>query len=92
MQEQTFFSDPAIDKMMNMVLALGSELHITRMRNSALEGLLVRNGTISKDDLENWTPDATEQAAVSKDLQSLVLNIFGTIAGEVAKPTMPEAN
>ncbi len=50
--EQTFFSDPALDRVFGVVMALASEVHVARARLAAIEAKLVEQNidlNLSKD-------------------------------------------
>ena len=57
-----YFSDPAIDKLHAIVMSLIGELSVTRDRLDALERVLDEKGTVSRDDLEAYVPDAAAEA------------------------------
>ena len=60
--EQTFFKDPAIDRLLAMVMTLAAELHVTRDRLACMEMLLETGEPVTKAALDQFQPDA-EQAA-----------------------------
>ena len=49
--EQVFFDDPAIDRLMGTVMSLATELFVLRNRLSALEGLMAKSGLLDIDKL-----------------------------------------
>ncbi|GIU82804.1 MAG: hypothetical protein D6687_05230 [Acidobacteria bacterium] len=53
MKEQTFFNDPAVDRLMGVVFQLASEVYILKDRVKALEKLLEENGIIPAEAVEN---------------------------------------
>jgi len=58
-----FFEDPAIDKLLAMLLALVGEVSVMRDRQDTLERLIVESGTISLDEIELYQPSDTVLAA-----------------------------
>ena len=60
--EQLFFDDPAIDRMMGVVMALATEHYVLRDRVRALEGELVSKGTVAAGALDR-VPDGDREAA-----------------------------
>lgn len=52
-----YFEDPAIDRLMSMVLALVGEVSVVRDRLDTVERLLETRGTISREDIERYAPD-----------------------------------
>jgi len=91
MKEQTFFADPAIDKIMATVLALAAELHIARTRQRALESILVNANLIAPEAVSTWQPDPAAQQDAAEDLAVMVRNLFtpllATAPGSLAKPS-----
>jgi len=58
-----FFEDPAVDKLLAMLLALVGEVSVMRDRQDTLERLIVESGTISLDEIEQYQPSDTVLAA-----------------------------
>lgn len=81
MKEQTFFSDPAIDRIMNVVLGLAAELHTVRTKCHALEDLLVKGGVISATAVEAWTPSPEIRAVAEQELQASVKGLIDACLG-----------
>jgi hypothetical protein len=52
-----YFDDPAIDRTLSIVLALVGEVSVLRERLDTVERLLDANGSISRGDIERYTPD-----------------------------------
>jgi hypothetical protein len=52
-----YFSDPAIDKLMSMLLAVVAELSVTRDRLDAVERLLHERGVLARGDVDAFEPD-----------------------------------
>ena len=76
MADQKFFDDPALDRMMGVIFGLASELHITRSRCRALEGVLVDAGVVAPGAVENWAPDSKRQSEAADDLAAMVKTLF----------------
>lgn len=52
-----YFEDPAIDRLLSMVLALASEVSVLRERLDTVERLLERSGALRREDIERYVPD-----------------------------------
>lgn len=50
--DPTFFADPAIDRVMGVVLAMATELYVTRDRLQALEQQLAASGHLDRAQLD----------------------------------------
>jgi hypothetical protein len=52
-----FFDDPAIDRLLSIVMALAAEVSVARERMDTIERLLDQKGVISRTDIEAYAPD-----------------------------------
>ena len=52
-----YFDDPAIDRLLSMVLALTAEVSALRERVDTIERLLEAKGALSRDEIERYAPD-----------------------------------
>lgn len=52
-----YFEDPALDRMLSILLALVGEVSVVRERLDTVERLLDAKGTISRADIEAYEPD-----------------------------------
>ncbi|WP_205590102.1 hypothetical protein [Sphingomonas paeninsulae] len=57
-----FFDDPAIDQMMTFFFELMTEVSVIRDRLDTVERLLDTKGSVSRDDIEAYRPDAAAEA------------------------------
>lgn len=62
-----YFDDPAIDRLLSMVLALAGDVAVLRERLDTIERLLDAKGTLSRADIEGFLPD--REAAYERGLQ-----------------------
>ncbi len=79
--EQTFFADPAIDRLLAMVMTLAAELHVTRDRLRSLEATLEKAGVVAPGALDGYRPDATEAAALKADREAFVAELMQQTLG-----------
>ena len=93
--EQTFFADPALDRLLAMVMTMAAELNVTRDRLATLEILLEGGGPVTAKAMDEFVP-TPEQAArldaarkqFSNELMFCTLGIeasLGAPEGGVAK-------
>lgn len=79
--EQTFFTDPALDRLYGVVWALATEVYVLRDRVGALEGALAASGTVDLEALRA-EPSLEEQADARADrkafVDALMVNLTGT--------------
>lgn len=52
-----FFENTAIDRLLSLTMAVVSEVSVLRERLDTIERLLETKGTISRADIEGYTPD-----------------------------------
>lgn len=53
-----YFEDPAVDRILSILMALVGEVSVLRQRQDTVERLLDEKGTISRADIEAFEPDA----------------------------------
>lgn len=71
-----YFEDPAIDRLMSITMALVGEVSVMRERMDTIERLLDAKGTISRADIETYTPDRAagkERGRITKDYIARVM-------------------
>lgn len=79
MKEQLFFNDPAIDRLMGMVMALAAEIYILRDRNQALEELLEQSGVLRPGAIENLQPSPERRAELAAQRDAFIARIIEPI-------------
>jgi hypothetical protein len=57
-QRQDYFEDPAIDRLLSIVMALAGEMSVIRERQDTVERLLEAKGLLSRAEIESYEPDA----------------------------------
>jgi hypothetical protein len=75
-KEQLFFNDPAMDKMMGMIMALAAEVYILRDRNRALEDRLVSAGLMQAGALDEYKPDPERSKQVGAERDAFIARIM----------------
>lgn len=60
--EQQFFDDPAVDRLMGVVMALATEVFVLQSRLRSLEDRLGDSGLVDVDELRRKGEDRTQQA------------------------------
>jgi hypothetical protein len=83
---QTFFPDPAVDRLTSTVLRLAEELWVLTERMAAFEALAARRGVMPAEDLAafQFTPD--EDEAVRADRGRFIRRILDPLAPDGAPP------
>ena len=75
--EQTFFSDPALDRAFGVVMALATEVWVLRDRVAALEEQLVQRGVL---DVAQLSKEPTSDAR-AKDREEFVAHLMQNLLG-----------
>jgi hypothetical protein len=71
-----YFDDPAIDRVLSITMAVAGEVAVLRERLDSIERLLDEKGTISREDIEAFTPDregAYERGLWHRDYAARIL-------------------
>jgi hypothetical protein len=53
-----YFDDPALDRMLSILMAVAAEVSVLRERLDTVERLLEAKGAISRDDIESYVADS----------------------------------
>jgi len=88
--EQTFFDDPALDRVMAMVMTLAAELHVTRDRLAIVEMLLEAGQPVTREALDTFQPDPTQRAALDTARQQFSETLMACTLGVEASLGAPE--
>tara|TARA_R110002110_G_scaffold10333_3_gene50705 strand:+ start:2642 stop:2941 length:300 start_codon:yes stop_codon:yes gene_type:complete len=79
--EQTFFDDPAIDRLMGVVMSLATEVYVLRDRLGALEVELDDKGVVSREALGAEPSDAQRAQSVA-DRDAFVEHLLSNLLGQ----------
>ena len=80
-----YFSDPAIDKLLAIVVALVSEVSVMRDRLETVETLIEEKGVFSRDDIEQFEPSADQVAIRDTQREEYLERVFRIIQTELDK-------
>lgn len=79
-----FFSDPAIDKVLNMVVTLASEVWTLRERLAAMEALQVDRGVLGAGAVDEHEFSADDEARLGVQRKEFIDGLFRILQEEVA--------
>jgi hypothetical protein len=79
--EQTFFEDPAINRVLGVTMALAGEVYVLRDRLRALEARLEEAGVVAPGALDA-EPGADELARSAADRDAFVAHLMSNLLGE----------
>ena len=75
-QRPYFMNDKQTEQVMSITMALAMELSVTRERVSTLECLLEEKGILTREEVENYSPDKEEVARRSASTQEYLARIL----------------
>ena len=78
-----FFEEPAVDKLLAMVLALAGELSVESDRNDSLVRLLEEKGVLSAEELKAFSPSEAVMAEREERRQEILESLFRIVLQEV---------
>ncbi len=55
-----FYDDPAVERVLNITMAVAGELAVMRERMDSIERILEKKGLLSREEIENYVPDSKE--------------------------------
>jgi hypothetical protein len=86
-----FFRDPAVDRVLGVVLELAGEVYVLRERVRSLEQALERGGTLRRVDIERLHSDPTpeERALQLAERDALIARILAPMADQADSPAPP---
>jgi len=78
-----FFADPAIDKVLNMVVVLASEVWTLRERLLAIEALQVQQGSLSAGEVDAFEFSADDDGNLAIQRKEFIDSLFRVLAEQV---------
>lgn len=74
--DPVFFRDPAIDRLIETVMAIGSELWIQRDRMRVIEKLLAQHGAVTAEMIEQYKDDEAGEAERKAARDQMVKRLY----------------
>jgi hypothetical protein len=81
-----FFADPAIDKILNMVVVLGSEVWTLRERLAAFEAIQVRQGGLAAGEIDAFDFSPEQEAKLAGERKEFIDSLFRVLQVQVEEP------
>ena len=78
-----FFADPAVDKVLNMVVTLGSEVWALRERLIAMESLQIKKMVFKVGEIDSFEFPPAQEAALAVDRKEFIENLFHIMPEQV---------
>ncbi len=86
-----FFADPAVDKVLNMVVTLASEVWALRERVLAMETIGAARGTFSPGEVDTFEFPAEVEQRLAGERKEFIENLFRILGEEVTQPSRSPA-
>lgn len=87
-----YFSDPAIDKLLSIVISLAGELSVTRERLDTVERLLEEKKILTISEIDHYQPSEEVDAARAEARAQFIETILRVVEAdfeEITRPDMP---
>ena len=78
-----FFADPAIDKVLNMVVVLGSEIWTLRERLAAMEAIQIRQGDLAPGEVDAHEFSAEDEGRLAAQRKEFIDSLFRILEEQV---------
>jgi hypothetical protein len=89
--EQTFFPDPADDRLLGIVFNLASELQVLRDRVRVLEHLLETKSVLAPHEIDGFRGSDEVEHAIAVDRREYVRHLLEPVLGRAASRNDVEA-
>jgi acetoin utilization deacetylase AcuC-like enzyme len=87
-----FFDDPAVERVLNITLAVAMEHAVTRERLDTIERLLEAKGILSQSEIDTYEPDKTAAEERQRWHAEYIARILRIIQQELEALEHPENN
>jgi hypothetical protein len=81
-----FFADPAVDKVLNMVVTLASEVWALRERVLAMETIGAARGAFKAGEVDSFDFPADVEQRLASERKEFIENLFRILGEGVAQP------
>ncbi|MBM3518888.1 MAG: hypothetical protein FJX56_13715 [Alphaproteobacteria bacterium] len=82
--EQTFFADPALDRLLGMVFSLTAEVQVLRDRLALLEAALAERGALDPAKLDSLVPEGALASQLAASRSAMVRHVLEGLPGRLA--------
>jgi polyhydroxyalkanoate synthesis regulator phasin len=85
-----YFAAPESDRMLSILMAVVGELSVTRERLDTLERLLEKNGSISREAIEQFVPDRDEAYERGLMTREYIARVMRAVQQDMESMDVPE--
>jgi polyhydroxyalkanoate synthesis regulator phasin len=87
-----FFDDPAVERVLNITMAVVGELAVVRERLDTIERLLAAKGLLKQEEIEAYEPDDSAAEARQRWHAAYIARVLRIIQQELEALAHPESN
>lgn len=91
-QRPYFFDDPAVERVLNITMAVAGELAVVRERLDTIERLLEHKGLLTRDEIDAYVPDDTAAEQRQRWHAEYIARILRIVQQEMEALAHPELN
>ncbi len=85
-----YFSDPAIDKLLSIVISMAGELSVARERLDTVERLLEKKNILTVSEIDHYQPSEEVDAARAQQRAQFIETLLRVIEAEFEEITRPD--
>ena len=85
-----YFSDPAIDKLLSIVISMAGELSVTRERLDTVERLLEEKKILTSSEIDHYQPPESVEAIRAGQRAQFIETLLRVIEAEFEEITRPD--
>ena len=82
-----YFSDPATDRLLGILMSLIGEVSVLRDRLDSVERLIEAGGLFRREDIDNFLPDAEAEAQREDTRRRYVARVMRVVQNEMEEKT-----
>lgn len=82
-----YFSDPATDRLLGMLMTLIGEVSVLRDRLDSVERLIEKGGVLRREDIDNFLPDEQAEAEREATRRRYIARVMRVVQNEKEEKT-----
>ena len=82
-----YFSDPATDRLLGILMSLIGEVSVLRDRLDSVERLIEKGGLFTREDIDQFLPDAEAEAQREDTRRRYVARVMRVVQNEMEEKT-----
>ena len=82
-----YFSDPATDRLLGMLMTLIGEVSVLRDRLDSVERLIEKGGVFTREDIDNFLPDGQAEAEREATRRRYIERVMRVVQNEKEEKT-----